>query len=619
MKKGFSAALALGIVLLLFACSRTEDEVRRIANESVATALALVPTATPAPTVTPQPTPSPQPTATPQPTPMPMVFPATPTPAPTPTPTTVPTPTSASPSSVVAAGGQASGPAVFKLAGDFSLKIEPGEPFSGRDVTFTLAGLPVWQPVTVEFIDPLGRPVQWVTENDVRIIDARRIPVTTNVLYSDASGEVTWVRVGAKNREGVWSVRVTIDGETSSVTYSVGQLQLPSQETETVGVELRRYEGSVSNAFYSSLVPAALVVGLQAHLARVVERLGEDLGEHSRQIPDLCLTGNTNLLQQVAQATGDNVGFEDGYYRSEGTRPGIYMRTNFFESGVHAILTHEYTHLLLQEVAEDESLPAWLNEGMARNSEYTLGLESIRPDAARVQLYRAADLANTAVSSGTLPALTTLESQTEWNSQTDESRIDLQYAEAYMAVRFMAETYSATAPIRVVQAIGRGSPLPAAILEVTKDQYRDFRLLFAEWLQEREDPDRANIETHIRSLGSIIDSADLISERRAADLESGAPLPSRIQVQRNLVTDSEALVDRAANLIPPAALVDLHQDASTYLTIKLQWLTLELNYAETLEEAKLIQANDMIPQITARDTLLKRAIATVEFVYNLQE
>ena len=57
------------------------------------------------------------------------------------------------------------------------------------------------------------------------------------------------------------------------------------------------------------------------------------------------------------------------------------MRTDFFDSGLRSILTHEYTHLLLQETANDESLPAWLNEGMARNSEYTLGLESVRPDA----------------------------------------------------------------------------------------------------------------------------------------------------------------------------------------------------------------------------------------------
>ena len=443
--------------------------------------------------------------------------------------------------------------------------------------------------------------------------------MTNNTVHADASGDVGWVRVGAKDREGVWSVRITIDGDTSNVTYSVSQLQLPSQETETVGVELRRYEGSVSNTLYSSLVPATMAVDLQAHLAWVVERLGEELGVQSRQIPDIYLAGNANLLQQVAQATGDDVGFEAGYYRSTGTRPGIYMRTDFFENSIRGILTHEYTHLLLQEAANDQSLPAWLNEGMARNSEYALGLESSRSDAVRVKLFRDADLAKAAVISGTLLALTTLENQLDWNSQTDDSIVDLQYAEAYMAVRFMAETYGPTAPISAVQAMGRGSPLSAAILEVIGEQYRDFRQMFSDWLQGWEDPERANIKNYFLSVDSIIDSADSISDSRAADIASGVPLSSRIPRQRNLVIDSQALVDRIAELIPPNKLADLHQDASTFLAKQLQWLILELTYGETLEIAMLNQANGMIPEISARNTLLVRDISTVKFVYNLPQ
>ena len=408
MKRRFAVALVVGLLLAGMACSTSNNDIRRVANESVATALAALPTVTPAPTVTPQPTPSPlaipatptpfilpplptpvptatpftfpptvtpqptttpQPTATPQPTLAPVVFP----PTPTPTPTSTPTPSS--PTGLTAVGGQVSGPGVFQLPGDFSLTVDPSEPLTGRDVTFTLAGLPPWQEITVEFTDPLGRPAQWVTENEVVLVGAGNVPVTALTHYADGSGRVSWTRVGTKDQEGTWTVRVTLDGEVSSVTYPVTQLQLLLQDTETVGVELRRYQGSASNAFYSTLVPAATAIDLQAHLVWVVERLGEELGVHSKQIPDIYLAGNQTLLQQVARATGNEIGFEDGYYLGSGNRPGFYMRTNLFLSSLRAVLTHEYTHLLLREVSPDQSLPAWLNEGLARHSEYTLVLQ----------------------------------------------------------------------------------------------------------------------------------------------------------------------------------------------------------------------------------------------------
>ncbi len=402
------------------------------------------------------------------------------------------------------------------------------------------------------------------------------------------------------------------------MTYPVTQLQLPPQDTETVGVELRRYQGSASDAFYSILVPAATAIDLQAHLVWAVDRLSEDLRVQSPQIPDIYLAGNETLLQQVARATGDEIGYEDGYYRSTGNRPGIYMRTNLFLTNLRAVLTHEYTHLLLREVAPDQSLPAWLNEGLARHSEYALGLQSANPDTLRVLLYRGADLAKSSALSGTLPSLSSLESQTDWNAQVDDTRINLQYAESYMAIRFMVETYGVFAPIDVVDAMGRGAPLASAMLEVTGSQYRDFRDSFVDWLQQWEDPERAGIRSYLSSLVAILASADSISERRAVDLQNDLPLSSRIPTKRGLVVDSQALVDQLERLSPPSLLSEVHQDASTYVSTVSQWLTLELEYVETLDQAKLFQANGMIPEINARDSLLLNKVNTVQFVYNLK-
>ena len=472
--------------------------------------------------------------------------------------------------------------------------------------------------ITVGFTDPLSRPAQWITENEVWLVGAGDVPITERSLFADGSGDVSWIRIGALDGEGTWTVQVTVDGESNTITYPVTQLQLQSQGSETVGVELNRYQGSTSNTFYSALVPVATAIDLQAHLAWAVDRLAEELGVQSTQIPDIYLAGNKNLLQQVARATEDEIGFEGGYYRSSGTRPGIYMRTNLVRSSVRAILTHEYTHLLLQEVGPDQLFPAWLNEGLARHTEYGLGLQGVRPNAVKIGIYRSADLAQAAALSGTLPSLTSLESQTDWNAQSEDYSINLQYGEAYMAVRFMAETYGSSAPIDVVRAMGRGSQLTAAILEVTGRQYREFRQSFAEWLQEWKDPERDEIQSYLSSLEPILDSVNSISNRRGVDVQSGAPFSTRIPVKQGLVADAQSLLDQLGQLSPSELLPDLHQEATTYLSRFVQWLSLELGYIETLEEAQFFQANDMIPEINARDTVLNRRINTVKFVYNLE-
>ena len=380
---------------------------------------------------------------------------------------------------------------------------------------------------------------------------------------------------------------------------------------------MRVYAGSASETFYSALVPTSLAVDLQAHLAWVVNQMSQDLGVQSRQIPDIYLAGNDSLLRQVAQATGTTIGFEDGYYRSSGIRPGIYMRTDFYASGVRSILTHEYTHLLLREAAQDRQLPAWLSEGIARDAEYRLGLRSARPDAVLRRIFRDADTAKDAAISGALLELTTLENQSSWNAQTDATRINLQYATAYMAARYMAETYGSSAPIDVVKGMGEGQPLTAAILQFTATQYRDFRAQFIQWLQNWEDPDRAEVRPYVAALESIMGAVDDISQRRAQDLDSGAPRSSRIPVKTSLLDDATALQTELDALTAPATQLALSLAARDYLAAVVRWLTLELDYLETLTESLLEEANNAIPEITAREFELGRDISTVRFVYHL--
>ena len=494
--------------------------------------------------------------------------------------------------------------------------LSPRTSFGGFGLT--LRGLEPWQAVDVEFIDPLAQPAEWINDSEVRLVIQDGSILTQRKLYADGDGEVSWVRIATQDTEGEWSMLITMDGRTITVSYSIRQLQLPV-EVETVGVDLRRYQGVVTDTYYSALVPATLAVDLQGSLISVLDQLQQRLGLQSRQIPNIYLLGNRTIFEQVAAADGVDVGPEDGHYRDFGARPGIYMRNDFLHSALRRLLTHEYLHLVLQEEAGGSELPAWINEGLARFYEYELALDGQRANATKVPLYYEIDLVKSAAISDTLVPLTTLKSLSDWNSRLGTETGEFQYAEAQMAVRYSMETCGNEAPLELVRAIGRGSPLILAMIEVTGIQYSQFRQEFAQWVESWEDPERVAVRGYLNFLDSIADSADQITVRREADLTSGASQFTRLTAKRNFVTEASVVLADLEELSPPDALAGLHLDASTYLTSFVRWLTLEMNYFETFNDATLGLANDMIPEINVRELLLLRDIGSAKFVYNILE
>ncbi|MCH8226580.1 MAG: hypothetical protein IIC97_12015 [Chloroflexi bacterium] len=512
-------------------------------------------------------------------------------------------------------GPQLANSTVSQLNSVITLKLNTDAPLAGRDISFTLQGLDAWQEVGVEFIDPLGQPADWITKEEVHIVQADGTLVTKRKLFADASGEISWLRVGTQDQEGAWNVEITIDGRTTVVTYSVSQLQL-QVEQETLGVELRRYQGLISNTLMSSLVPAALAVDLQSHLGRVVQELRERLGVQSASIPNIYLAGNRPLFQQLAQATGIEVGFEPGYYLSGGFHPGIYMRTDDFLTEVQGTLTHEYVHLAMDELALDEPLPAWLTEGLAQYYEYEIGLLGIRPDATKLSIFYSTDEARSAANAGALMPLPSLESLASWNSQTDEDRISLQYSEAYMAVRFLIETHGADAAADVVRAIGRRFTLATAIQNTLGISYPEFEQRFVAWLTDWEDPKRAEIALYIETLEGVLSSAEAISQRRAVELGSATPLVQRIPFNSALHSDAQALENALLAATPPESLAGLHQEALTYLDRYVQWLALQLEFVETGVNAIIIESNGMIEELNVREFLLSNEMIDVKYIYN---
>ena len=87
-----------------------------------------------------------------------------------------------------------------------------------------------------------------------------------------------------------------------------------------------------------------MVVDLQERLSDTALLLERRTGTEMVQLPDLYLMGNRQIMDQVGAATGVNLGFEDGYHKSFGSRPGIYMRTDLLATEVRRLLDHEYVH-----------------------------------------------------------------------------------------------------------------------------------------------------------------------------------------------------------------------------------------------------------------------------------
>ena len=519
---------------------------------------------------------------------------STPTPTPTPTPTNTP---------VAAPGGA---PAITYA---------PSQPIAGRDISFTVSGLSPWQAVTVEFVDPLGRPAPWVTPRETHITSADGSQLTERRLYADQSGTLRFVRIGARDTEGVWTVRLTGLQQPITETYGVSQLSLADQGTKTLGVEFRRHRGQASDTYYSSRVPAVLATDLQAHLSFAIGAIRERLGLSTAQIPDLYLVWGRENLRKTMAALGLELGWEGGFFWRRPPHDGIYGQVDSFRSSVLRLITHEYVHLLLDEEYGDRNIPAWLNEGLAEYFEYELALDDTRSDRSRRSMYDSADLASANAQAGTLFTLRSLESRRDWNARSDD-QVQLQYAQAHMAVRYMVETYGVRKVTDVIGRLSQVTNLERAIQQATGISYAVLEQRIVEYLRTWQDPDREAVRQYAAALTSILEKEAQIRARRSEALNM--PFDQRQPVYEVLVSDARALLDELKRTAPPAAVHMLHDDALAYLGRLGDWMSLGLEYARTGQDSKRVEANNTIPEINARGALVNRGLSNVEFNYRLQ-
>ena len=527
---------------------------------------------------------------------------------PTPTSTATPTRTPGTGSTVVAT------PTNTGAGGPPAIAYEPSQPIAGRDIAFTVTGLSPWQDVTVEFVDPLGRAAPWVTAYETHIASADGSQLTDRLLYADASGTLRFVRIGTLDTEGVWTVRLTGLPQPITETYVVSQHPLADQGTKTLGVEFRRHRGQASDTYYASRVPAVLAVDLQAHLSDAIETIRQRIGLSTAQIPDLYLVWGRENLTKTMTALGLEPGFETGFFLRRPPHDGIYGRVDFFLGYVLRLIAHEYVHLLLDEEYGDRAIPAWLNEGMAQYLEYEVALGNPGSESSRWSMYRSADLAAASAQAGSLFPLSSLESRREWNARSG-AQVSLQYAQAHMAVRYMVETHGVRSAIDTIARLSATTNLERAIQQVTGVPYAVLERRIVDYLKTWQDPDREAVRQYAATLAGILNRDDDISDRRRQVLN--LPRAQRQPTYETLVTEARALLEQLKGTVPPPAVHALHNDALAYLVRVVDWLSLELEYATTDQFSKQMEANDMLPEINARESLVDRGLRSVESTYRL--
>ena len=182
-------------------------------------------------------------------------------------------------------------------------------------------------------------------------------------------------------------------------------------------------------------------------------------------------------------ALGLELGWEGGFFwRRQRTTTGYTDRSTSFRSSVLKLITHEYVHLLLDEEYGDRDIPAWLNEGLAEYFEYELALDDPRSDRSRRSMYYSADLASANAQAGTLFALRSLESRRDWNARSGDE-VQLQYAQAHMAVRYMVETYGVRKVTDVIGRLSQVTNLERAIQQATGISYAVLEQRIVEYLK----------------------------------------------------------------------------------------------------------------------------------------
>jgi hypothetical protein len=137
-----------------------------------------------------------------------------------------------------------------------------------------------------------------------------------------------------------------------------------------------------------------------------------------------------------------------------------------------ATVRHELVHMLVNQIAGPyvDSVPAWLNEGLATAQEFTYGVSwtEVR------ERFKSVSMAQV----GTLLSLAEMSDYYAWGQRTPPVARD-QYAAAYGAVHLLQRDIGTVALVRLIERIGQGVSFSSAFTESTGQGYLVFAVTYA--------------------------------------------------------------------------------------------------------------------------------------------
>ena len=210
-------------------------------------------------------------------------------------------------------------------------------------------------------------------------------------------------------------------------------------------------------------------------------------------------------------------------------------------------------------------LPQWVNEGFAVWSENGIDLHDGQDQVASRSWVYYADTVRLAALSGDLMTLSSLESSDTWQGRTGD-QVTLQYAESYMAVRYLTETYGESAIVDLISDFSRRGNLSLALAGPAGISYPQFETQFKSWLEEEEPTDRYFQSGSDRySAGEYQEAIDEFSAMIEIDPDSGVVYNIRGLAYYQLEEYQLAVDDFAESIrLAPYALVVTNRGSSYY-------------------------------------------------------
>ena len=473
----------------------------------------------------------------------------------------------------------------------------------------------LWDVVEVTFYGPSGEAAKWIGDDKL----ARQW--STNYLLSDEDGNVRWVRYGAQDEAGDWSVRITIDDSLRVVNYDYTKFSLPRLVSLNLGVPLFGCSSDEAVIYFSDAVNFAITVDMHAELRRAADLIEERLGIRTSNTPAIHLLANVGELGTVRRAVGANATRGNDFYRSGQNNSGIYLQTDRQLDNTYDSLTHLYVYYLLDEVVGGNELPRWLQAGIGRYYEFEVRHLREPSTSAKFWSLISGDRSQQAAAEGELLPVRQLENRAFWNSLRGIQSL-LSWDQSYMLVRYIAESYGDDALLDMVRRIAQGASTGDAVLAATGVDYLNIERDFAGWMAEWDDPDRAVVRGYLRTLSELADEEREIRTLRNEATKEWNLNFNRVKFENSaiLLRDrSKALLERADELRPPEAMADLHEKAMGYFRIFNAWMTKQAEFVSTNSESKRLAANALIPEYNYRSRDFRSSLSNTKYILNISD